>query len=463
MVFINDAHGQISETQVHSVATISCLEELQSTLKYCAESGLQISVAGGRHSLGRQPFITNGVVLDMRNFNQVLGLEEASGIIRLQGGCMWPDVRRFLDLQENTKDRWEINQKQTGADTLSVAGAISVNAHGNILCSGPISADVAWIKLVTADGCEVFCDRAQNRELFSLAIGGLGLFGVICEIGLQLVPQTSFVRHAKETCIVDALDTWTKNDGRFCYGDMQLNIDSQSPSYLTRGILNLREDTGDCRKPSSVQKADWNQLLALAHFEKRRAYEHYCAHAQQVHGQIEIRDDFQWDFYEPNYHRQLEIEFGLERSSEVLAEFFIPFESAEQLLSSARCTAKRMNIDLILATLRSIKRCDISYLRWARRDYLCLVLAIHTEHDHESLRNTDQFCSALSQFCCDNGGTYYLPYRPFASSEQLRAAFPNFEEFAELKTSYDPMHLLSSDWFEQMCEKTKQPLEGTYP
>ena len=98
---------------------------------------------------------------------------------------------------------------------------------------------------------------------------------------------------------------------------------------------------------------------------------------------MENRDDFNWDFYQENYHEALEAQFELPRGSEVLAEFFIPAGRAKQLLEDARAGARRLKIEIVLATLRAIEACEVSFLRWAKRDYICLVMAMHTEHTEE--------------------------------------------------------------------------------
>src|SRR5262249_45290917 len=46
-----------------------------------------------------------------------------------------------------------------------------------------------------ADGTVVRCSREENRELFSLALGGYGLFGVILDVKLQVVPNRRYSVH----------------------------------------------------------------------------------------------------------------------------------------------------------------------------------------------------------------------------------------------------------------------------
>ena len=52
-------------------------------------------------------------------------------------------------------------------------------------------------KLIRPDGTEIECSRSSNPELFKLAIGGYGLFGVISTIKLRLVPRTRLKRAVK--------------------------------------------------------------------------------------------------------------------------------------------------------------------------------------------------------------------------------------------------------------------------
>ena len=87
---------------------------------------------------------------------------------------------------------WAIRQKQTGVDAVSLGGSISANAHGRGLLMQPIGDDIEELTVIDARGEVVVCSRAVNAELFSLAIGGYGLFGRhICSGLRRLSPQCS--------------------------------------------------------------------------------------------------------------------------------------------------------------------------------------------------------------------------------------------------------------------------------
>ena len=71
---------------------------------------------------------------------------------------------------------WGIIQKQTGADRLTLGGALSSNVHGRVLGRGPIVDDVVAYPHRRQRHARR-CSRDENAALFRLAIGGYGLFG----------------------------------------------------------------------------------------------------------------------------------------------------------------------------------------------------------------------------------------------------------------------------------------------
>ena len=75
MVYVNDVHSKLSHTRVRSIAKIKSTEGLCQAVNEARQSGCAISVFGGRHSLGGQPFLTDSISLDLSEFNQVIDLD----------------------------------------------------------------------------------------------------------------------------------------------------------------------------------------------------------------------------------------------------------------------------------------------------------------------------------------------------------------------------------------------------
>ena len=111
------------------------------------------------------------------------------GVVEVGAGVLWSDlIPKLRRIQGSRQNRWSIVQKQTGADRMSIGGALAANGHGRGLTLKPIVQDVESFVLVDSNGKIRECSRTTNPELFALAIGGYGLFGVITSVTLRLQP-----------------------------------------------------------------------------------------------------------------------------------------------------------------------------------------------------------------------------------------------------------------------------------
>ena len=108
--------------------------------------GPGLSVAGGRHAMGAQQFAEGSMMLDMSRLTRVRSLDRAKGVVDVEAGIMWPAlVDYLLKAQDGAGARqWGIAQKQTGADRLTIGGALAANVHGRGLKMKPFVGDVEW-------------------------------------------------------------------------------------------------------------------------------------------------------------------------------------------------------------------------------------------------------------------------------------------------------------------------------
>jgi len=113
--------------------------------------------------MGGQQFLTDGALLDMRQLNRVLEFDADRGLLEVQAGITWPDVIRGY-LAGDKFARWGIRQKQTGADRLTIGGAVAANIHGSCLTAAPFIADLEALEIVTPDGELVRCSRTERTE-----------------------------------------------------------------------------------------------------------------------------------------------------------------------------------------------------------------------------------------------------------------------------------------------------------
>ena len=238
---LNDLHSKLNPTTVDSIHHPKSTYEVLSLIKHAKKHDKSISISGGQHSMGGQQYGTGTVHLNMSAMNDVLKFDRKNGIVTVEAGIQWPELIEYLiSSQKYSKKQWGITQKQTGADRLSIGGALSSNIHGRGLLLQPMVQDVESFRIINAEGKKINVSREENAELFGLVIGGYGLFGVITEVDLRLSPRQKLKRHVEIINLSNfaAKTSQRINDG-YLYGDLQFKTDGAAEDFLTRGVYSF--------------------------------------------------------------------------------------------------------------------------------------------------------------------------------------------------------------------------------
>ena len=114
---------------------------------------------------------------DASRLDRVLGVDEARGLVEVQSGTSWkalaerlrPGDPRALDVQTTYR---------------TIGESLACNATGPD--GRPTVSHVESFTMVTPDGLLRRVDRVSNPGLFSLVVGGQGLFGAIYSVTLRL-------------------------------------------------------------------------------------------------------------------------------------------------------------------------------------------------------------------------------------------------------------------------------------
>jgi FAD/FMN-containing dehydrogenase len=454
-VLVNDVHTGMNPTQVERVVQPTSAAGIADLIKTCRKRGSVISVSGSRHATGGQQFASGSVLVDMRDMNHVIGLDEKSGVLHVQGGIEWPDlVQGYLTLQKENP-AWGIRQKQGGGDRMTLGGALSANAHGHGLGIPPIISDIEWIEIVTADASVKKCSRRENAELFGLAIGGYGLFGIITGVGLRLVLRRKLRRRVEVRTLAELVGVMeARASAGAPYGYFQYSIDESSPEFMRTGVLTTYEPVS-AETPLGTKSADIDpnalrNLLELAHRNRKSAYHDYAAFELSRDGNVEWSDLHQMSAYPTGYHRAIEKHLGAEfQGADLIVELYVPRGELTSFLEDARRYFLKSKIPLIYGTVRFIERDRDSFLAWARERYACVIFTVHCGADPAAMKKTGAVCRQLMQDSTRRRGSFYLTYNRFATRLELDQAYPRFSDFLNLKKKYDPMELFQSDWYRQ--------------
>ncbi|HEX9395532.1 MAG TPA: FAD-binding oxidoreductase [Burkholderiales bacterium] len=454
-ILVNDVHAQLSSARVFAIELPADLDGVRKAFELAKTEEKNICIAGGRHSMGGQPFAEDGVLIDTRKLSRVIGFDIERGQIEVESGIMWPQLLAHLAAAQRGRDTvWSFAQKQTGADRMTLGGSLSANIHGRSLTLAPFINDIESFRLLNARGDLLQCSRDENPELFRLAIGGYGLFGFVYSLTLRLVPRRKLERVVELRDIAGLAAAFEERiqDG-FLFGEFQMSVDDKAPDYLNRGVFSCsRPVMGDLpmpdKPPRELGERDLIELLYLAHVNKADAFKRYSAYALSTGGQLHWSDESQMALYPEQYHREIDRRRNAERrSTEMLTEVLCERERLEAFMADVRATARIERLEIISAAVRLVGEDRDSFLAWARRPYACVSFNLHVEHSSSgTIRAGDQL-RRLIDIGLRHGGSFYPAYHRHALRRQVDACFPQFQDFLKLKRKYDPPELFQSDWY----------------
>jgi FAD/FMN-containing dehydrogenase len=453
-VEVNDIHSGLNATRISAVETVTSADQVAQILAKGKPDGKRFSIAGGRHAMGGQQFGADTVLLDTVKLDRILNFDTAKGLIEVEAGIEWPALIDYLvKAGERGNPAWGIRQKQTGADRLTIGGALSANAHGRGLRMRPFIGDVESFVLLDAEGTVRHCSRRENPELFKLVIGGYGLFGVIVSVTLRLDRRRKLERVVEVIEIDDLMPMFEKRIAAgFLYGDFQYSIDPNSQEFLRRGVFSCYRPVDASRpipeKQRELSDQQWVQLLTLAHTSKSEAFKRYSDYYLTTSGQIYWSDTHQLSFYPEGYHRPLDQRLGLKSAtSEMITEIYVPRAALADFMAEAAADFRKKDVNVIYGTIRLIEQDGESFLQWARQSYACVIFNLHVAHTGSGMQHAANAFRRLIDMAIRRDGGYYLTYHRWATRKQVEACYPQFSEFLRLKRRYDPAERLQSDWY----------------
>ena len=453
-VWLNDIHSQLNRTRVLRVEQPLTVDALADVVRRAAREDRALSIAGGRHAMGGQQFGADTVHVDVSGLDAILQFDASRGHVEVGAGIQWPAlVSGLLERQRGQARQWGIVQKQTGADRLSLGGALAANAHGRGLTYAPIAQDVEAFTLVDVRGEVRRCSRSENAELFALALGGYGLFGVIATVRLRLAPRRKIERVVEVTGTEGLARRFDQRIGEgYLFGDFQYSTDLDSETLLRQGVFScyrpVADDTPMRDGQTELSRDNWLDLLHAGHLDRAEAYRRYSSYYLQTSGQIYWSDTHQLAEYIDDYHVALGTRLGpLASGTEMITEIYVPRPALANFLETVRADLLEHSVNLIYGTIRLIEPDTDSFLAWARQPWACVIFNLHTAHDPDALGRTAAHFRRLIDRGREHGGSYFLTYHRWATREQVLACYSQLPEFLALKRKYDPRERFQSEWY----------------
>jgi FAD/FMN-containing dehydrogenase len=409
------------------------VEALRAELRDAAAAGRPVVVGAARHSMGAQSLAKDGTAITFAA--PAIEPDTANGVYRVDAGARWFEIIKTLDPLG-----FSPAVMQSNAD-FGVASTFSVNSHGWPVPYGPFGSTVRALRLMLADGVVVECSRAKEPDLFAHAMGGYGLVGIILDLDVEMAknvllkPTNESIAPAEFGKRFVAAVTQDKSVlmaygrlsvARASFFDQALMVTyravSPQPGKLP-AATNASLMTGVSRE---IYRAQIGSEVA-----KRARWVAETRVNPSLSSGIATRNTL---MNEPVSN----LASGDRSRTDILHEYFVPPENLPAFLDACRRIIPSARAEFLNVTLRYVAADPIAVLAYAPAPRIALVMSfsqeISPEGEVDMIRTTEQLIDAAIAA----GGTFYLPYRLHARRDQVRAAYPKAQAFAERKRALDP-------------------------
>ncbi len=153
-------------------------------VRAAGETGSDLSIRGGSHSVPGFGTNNGGVVLDLSSM-RAIRVDPSNRTARAQGGCTWGDV-------DNATHEFGLATVGGVVSTTGIAGLTLGGGIGYLTRSRGLTVDnLISADVVTASGELVRASEAEHPDLFWALRGGGGNFGVVTDFEYRLHPVST--------------------------------------------------------------------------------------------------------------------------------------------------------------------------------------------------------------------------------------------------------------------------------
>jgi FAD/FMN-containing dehydrogenase len=369
-----------------------------------------------------------------------MSLDENKNLLHVQAGAKWSDIIPYLEQHGRSVAVMQSD------NSFTVGGSLSVNCHGWQYDRPPIASTVESFHIMQANGSVIACSRTENRELFSLALGGYGLFGVILDADLRVVPNERLRLQQYLVPLAEALQSFDRSvsknpDVQMAYA--RLNITPKK--MFDQVLINVFYREPGQIPPVTTAGSRWLPRLIFrgsvgSEYGKEMRWSAETKIQTQLTGTVFSRNQLMND----------NAEWYLDHSqdtTDILHEYFVDRRHAGQFLGAARKIIRKYDEDLLNVTVRDVRTDHDTFLNYATQDVFAFVMFFSQPRTQAGDSEMQKMTRELVDAVLESGGRYYLPYRLHPTAAQFRRAYPQADEFFNLKRHYDPQELFQNEFY----------------
>ncbi|MDR7147114.1 FAD-binding oxidoreductase [Rhizobium sp. BE258] len=448
---LNDA-GELSPTPVAQHLTFSeppqqaLVDRLRATLADARSNGQPVAASAARHSMGGHSLPLNGAALTLDQ--DWLEADTAAKTYRVAAGTRWSTIISKLDAIGFSPAVMQSN------NDFGVASTFSVNAHGWPVPFSACGSTVRSMKMMTSDGNLLICSRTENADLFNHAMGGYGLFGVITELELDMVPNSLLEPSCEHLAGEDVGRRFAEvlasdPSVQMAYGRLDISLDR----FFEDGLLITYRPAAD---QSAIPAATGSGFISHVSREifRRQLGSDGVKHMRWwteavLNPQISAASTRNSLMNEP----VITLDDRDPLRTDILHEYFVSPSRFADFVAACRDVIPASYQQLLNITLRYVNTDSDSVLAYATEPRIAAVMLFSQEKTVRGEADMARMTEALIERVIAIGGSYYLPYRPHARLDQLQRAYPRAADFAAAKRKADPDLLFRNRFWDNYLDK----------
>ena len=390
--------------------------DLVRVVKEAAAAERRVKVVGSGHSF-TDIALTDGVLIDMVQYDQLLGFDQERRTVTVQAGIPLSRLNAELAVRNLALENLGDIAYQT------VAGATSTATHGTGRRFRNLSSQIVGMRLATGDGSIVECSADENPDVFESARVGIGALGIVSTVTIQCVP--AFNLHAvEEPMRVDAvLEAWDELvDGNDHFEFFWV---PNTGWALTK--RNRRTDEPARPRPRAVE---WYQDVVLSNVgfglicrvgRRRPSWIKPLARRVPSPGRVEYVDRSDRVFASPRLVHFYEMEYA------------VPSEAVPEALNRVRRLVERSGLQLSFPVeVRVVAADDIPLSTAYGRETGYLAVHVYQGTPY------DQYFQGVESIMDDYGGRPHWGKMHFQRAETLAPRYPKWDAFQAVRARLDP-------------------------
>jgi FAD/FMN-containing dehydrogenase len=418
------------------IAQCAAVDDVAAAVGFGRETGLPTAVRAGGHSVAGMSTVDDGLVVDVRNMNEI-EVHPAERMVRCGAGTTWGELDRATQ---------EHGLATTGGrvSTTGVAGFTLGGGSGWLERKYGLACDnLLAVELVTAAGERVRASESENPDLFWALHGGGGNFGVATAFELRL--------HPVGPTVMAGLMLWPGERGHEVAEAMRETMEG-APDELALAVVYLTGPPEEFVPPELQGKLCCGAVVFWAG-ENPDDGEPYARRLRELEPTVDLVGpmpyaDFQCMIDDPPGLRNYWTADYLDELSDGAIDVFASHSTRMPVPSACQ--------SIIFPWGGQIARVSSGDTPMAQRDAMWVshpfVLWESADDDERHLAWGRGLSADMKRFA---SGGVYLNFIGDEGQDRVRAAFgDNYDRLAQIKAQYDP------DNFFRLNQNIKPALAG---